>query len=89
MILSANFAMIAWLVVVVRMDPGTTNPFPSLLDAFQINIKALFLTFCCFSKAKTKKMSPVPNKRPVSNKHPFMKYRRYVSASARNRIIAA
>ena len=81
--------MIAWLVVVVRMDPGTTNPFPSLLDAFQINIKALFLTFCCFSKAKTKKMSPVPNKRPVSNKHPFMKYRRYVSASARNRIIAA
>ena len=52
--------MIAWLVVVVRMDPGTTNPFPSLLDAFQINIKALFLTFCCFSKAKTKKNEPCP-----------------------------
>ena len=50
---SINFAMIAWLAVVVRMDPGTTNPFSSLLDAFQINIKALFLTFCCFSKTKT------------------------------------
>ena len=60
--------MIAWLVVVVRMDPGTTNPFP--------NIKALFLTFCCFSKAKTKKMSPVPNKRPVLNKRPFLKYQK-------------
>ena len=76
MILSANFAIIAWLVVVVRMDPGTTNPFPSLLDAFQINIKALFLTFCCFSKVKTKKMIPVPNKRPVSNKRPFLKYQK-------------
>ena len=53
--LSINFAMIAWLVVVVRRDPGTTNPFSSLLDAFQINIKALFLTFYCFSKTKTKK----------------------------------
>ena len=53
--LSINFAMIAWLVVVVRRDPGTTNPFSSLLDAFQINIKALFLTFYCFSKKKTKK----------------------------------
>ena len=52
---SINFAMIAWLVVVVRRDPGTTNPFSSLLDAFQINIKALFLTFYCFSKTKTKK----------------------------------
>ena len=37
--------MIAWLAVVVRMDPGTTNPFSSLLDAFQINIKAMFLFF--------------------------------------------
>ena len=43
------------LVVVVRRDPGTTNPFCSLLDAFQINIKALFLKFYCFSKTKTKK----------------------------------
>ena len=24
---SINFAMIAWLAVVVRMDPATTNPF--------------------------------------------------------------
>ena len=67
--------MIAWLVVVVRMDPGTTNPFSGLLDAFQINIKALFLTFCCFSKKnknKNKKMSLVPNKRPVSNKRRFL-----------------
>ena len=68
--------MITWLVVVVRMDPGTKSPFPSLLYAFQINIKALFLTFCCFSKAKTKKMSPVPNKRPVSNKRPSLKYQK-------------
>ena len=67
--------MITWLVVVVRMDPGTKSPFPSLLYAFQINIKALFLTFCCFSKAKTKKMSPVPC-RPVSNKRPFLKYQK-------------
>ena len=81
--------MIAWLVVVVRMDPGTTNPFPSLLDAFQKNIKAVFLIFCCFSKAKTKKMSPVPNKRPVSSKRPFLKYQKLVSASALNRTIAA
>ena len=81
--------MIAWLVVVVRMDPGTANPFPSLLDAFQINIKAVFLTFCCFSKAKTKKMSPVPNKRPVSSKRPFLKYQKLVTASALNRTIAA
>ena len=51
---SINFAMIVWLVVVVRMDPETTNPFSGLLDAFQINIKALFLTFCRFSKTKTK-----------------------------------
>ena len=47
--------MIAWLVVVVRMDPRTTNPFSSLLNAFQINIKALFLTFFCFSETKTNK----------------------------------
>ena len=73
---SINFAMIAWLVVVVRMDPGTTNPFSGLLDAFQINIKALFLTFYCFSKTKTKKKekSLVPNKRPVSSQRPFLKY---------------
>ena len=47
--------MIAWLVVVVRINPGTKNPCSNLLDAFQINIKALFLTFCCFSKEKNQK----------------------------------
>ena len=65
------------LVVVVRMDPGTTNPFSSLLDAFQINIKPCSLHFAVSrrkKKRKKKKMSPVPNKRPVSIKHPSLKY---------------
>ena len=78
---SINFAMIAWLVVVVRRDPGTTNPFSSLFDAFQINIKAVFFTFYCFSKTKTKKTkkkekSLVPNKLPVSSQRPFLKYQK-------------
>ena len=31
-------------------NPGTACPFTSLLDPFQINIKAFFRTICCFPK---------------------------------------
>ena len=51
MISPSNFATaIALLFVLARKDPGTACPFTSLLEPFQINIKAFFRTICCFPK---------------------------------------
>ena len=58
MISPPNFAMtIALLFVLARKDPEIACPFISLLDPFQINIKAFFRTICCIPKNEISTMS--------------------------------
>lgn len=50
---SQNSVTVAWLIVLVRKDPGTTSPFSSPLDPFQRKAKVSFSTFCTLSLKST------------------------------------
>ena len=65
MISSSNFVAIARLVVLARKDPGTTSPFPSLLDLHVV----LFNKYSSFNFEHTvvsqkREKHPVPYERP-------------------------
>ena len=67
------FAAFAWLFVLTKKDVRTTGSFSRFFFPFQMNIKALFRTFCWFLK---KQYAPCPDYRPVSNKRYPLAYQK-------------